>query len=177
MRGNGCGSNPNPTARQRYASDWKAAPVLRLSQSLPRTSILCIGMIRGSPRRLGGPGSMLAGPGNTSLPARVGSCHGCPSQLTLLGTASYNASESRVSPESKAWPGPIAQRLELLPHKEKIPGSNPGGPTCLRRPLRFSLAGTRTYGYPTQHFSAWQRCSRANPSSSLAPSPSGRGPG
>ena len=56
-------------------------------------------------------------------------CH--PPQLTLLGTAPYNARESRVSPDSKAWPGPIAQWLELLPHKEKVPGSNPGGPTCL----------------------------------------------
>ena len=58
-------------------------------------------------------------------------CH--PPQLTLLGTAPYNARESRVSPDSKAWPGPIAQWLELLPHKEKVPGSNPGGPTCLRQ--------------------------------------------
>ncbi len=66
-----------------------------------------------------------------------------PPQLTLLGTAPYNARESRVSPNGKAWPGPIAQWLELLPHKEKVPGSNPGGPTCLRERWSVGRAGIR----------------------------------
>ena len=35
-------------------------------------------------------------------------------------------------------PGPIAQRLERLPHKEQVAGSNPAGPTRISRLNRTS---------------------------------------
>lgn len=40
-------------------------------------------------------------------------------------------------PAARQRHGPLAQRSELLPHKQLVPGSSPGRPTSLARGITF----------------------------------------